>query len=92
MAKRLTGFDPDEDFGDTLLAIRAVHEALRFLAVRCDKAKTRDGEGFSKFDWRFGHSLAEQGVLTLRQARRAKKKLHKYHRQIPNELWSRIFP
>ena len=77
MPKRLTGFDPDEDFEDAHLDIDAIHEALRFLAERCDRATTTDGKGFSKKDWRFGHSLAERAFLTVAQARAGKKMLRK---------------
>ena len=59
-----------------------VHEALRYLAGRCDYAATLDGAGFNGLDAAFGHSLADQGRLTEKQYAAAYRMLRKYRRQL----------
>lgn len=65
----------------------AIAQALTFLAgLDGDRARERNGEGFSKFDGEFGHSLAEQlqrtGALTDRQWLAAERLAKKYRRQV----------
>lgn len=62
---------------------------LRVAALDPDHAATKNLEGFSKFDARFGHSLADQfqrgGKLTDKQWTAAIRLARKYRRQIPPE-------
>jgi SWI/SNF-related matrix-associated actin-dependent regulator 1 of chromatin subfamily A len=62
--------------------ISSVHAKLRFLAGICDGAQQLDGMGFNKFDARLGHSLANMGQLTARQAALGSKLVRKYRRQL----------
>lgn len=66
--------------------IEAVHRALQMLAGMCDGAATLDGSGFSRVDVAIGHSLAECGRLTARQAVLGAKLANKYRRQLPEGL------
>lgn len=59
-----------------------VHHCLRILARMCDGAQALDGHGFSKIDVRVGHSLAEAGSLTARQAALGLTLCRKYRRQL----------
>lgn len=59
-----------------------VHEALRMLAGMCDGAAKLDGSGFSRIDVRIGHSLAEAGRLTPKQAALGARLVRKYRRQL----------
>ena len=72
-------------------APEAIHEALQFIAKQCDGAKTQDGRGFNKFDFNFGHDLANRDELTLNQALAGKKLLRKYRGQLPDKLAEKIF-
>jgi SWI/SNF-related matrix-associated actin-dependent regulator 1 of chromatin subfamily A len=66
---------------------RAVHDALRILAgLDADFARERNGVGFNGLDTGFGHSLAEMGSLTAKQASAGKRMIRKYHRQLPSSL------
>jgi hypothetical protein len=56
------------------------------LAGVCDGAQQLDGAGFSKVDSSIGHSLANQGWLTPRQAVLGRKIITKYRRQLPASL------
>jgi SWI/SNF-related matrix-associated actin-dependent regulator 1 of chromatin subfamily A len=65
----------------------AAHSAMRFLAERCDNARSTDGAGFSKIDAIIGKSLAATGSLSPRQAALAFKIARKYRKtQLPAEL------
>lgn len=64
----------------------AVHQGLRMLAGMCDGALQLDGAGFSKVDAGIGHSLAEQGRLSPRQAALGRRLVTKYRRQLPDSL------
>jgi SWI/SNF-related matrix-associated actin-dependent regulator 1 of chromatin subfamily A len=66
--------------------IAAIHVGLQMLAGRCDGARELDGAGFSKVDVRIGHSLADAGALTPRQAALGAKLVNKYRRQLPPDL------
>ena len=59
-----------------------VHDALRYLARRCDYAGQRDHAGYNKIDTQFGHDLAEQENLTYGQQLAALKMLRKYKVQL----------
>ena len=68
-----------------------IHEALKVMAgYDTDRARTRNGAGFNKFDSFMGHRLAAEGSLSPRAAGIAKRLLYKYRRQIP-ELHDEIF-
>jgi hypothetical protein len=62
--------------------IAIIHSKLRFLSSLCDGANSIDGMGFNKMDTAIGKSLANQYVLTPKQAILAKHILVKYKRQI----------
>ncbi len=66
----------------TQSTIELVHDALRYLAHRCDYAATKDDCGFNGADAQFGHQLAERPQLTPKQALAAQKMLVKYRGQI----------
>ncbi len=59
-----------------------VHDCLRYLAGRCDKARELDDRGFNRFDATIGHSLANAPTLSARQYAAGLKLLWKYHRQL----------
>ncbi len=59
-----------------------LHQALRFLASRCDGAHQVDGQGFSRFDHELGVSLAQAETWTPRQAYVAHRIATKYRRQL----------
>lgn len=77
--KEAEGMDPNK--------ITEIHEKLRILAGVCDGARDLDGMGFSKVDARIGHSLAECGYLTPRQAVIGMRLAHKYRRQVGELSW-----
>jgi hypothetical protein len=61
--------------------------AIIFLASRCNGATSEDGAGFSKFDARTGHDLAEKLVrfenfASEKQLAFAQKICNKYRRQL----------
>jgi len=66
--------------------------ALKILSGMCDGALARDGQGFSGTDSRFGKSLATRKSLSDRQGEAAKRMLRKYHRQLPADLYRRLYP
>jgi SWI/SNF-related matrix-associated actin-dependent regulator 1 of chromatin subfamily A len=69
----------------------AAHEAVRFLAGRCNGASDWDGAGFSKLDTMIGKSLAAQPFLTPKQAVLAKRIAIRYSKtQLPAELANRL--
>lgn len=59
-----------------------IHEAMKKLASLCDGAHARDGYGFNQRDTNFGHSLAEQQFLSVRQAPHAMRMCIFYKRQL----------
>lgn len=62
--------------------IAKIHEALRSLADACDGARTKDSQGFNRFDSSFGCALARRPFLTEKQALAARRMLRKYRGQI----------
>ncbi len=69
-----------------------VHQALKFLAADDgDYAKGVNGIGYNKIDTRIGHALAEQMQLTPKQGVLGMKIVKKYARQLPSELYEKIF-
>ena len=72
---------------------QAAKEALKAIAATCDYANSLDGRGFSKFDARIGHGLADwQGAYTDKQLLVALKLLRKYKGQIPGHLRPILLP
>ena len=65
---------------------KTIETALTAMAGRCDYADRLDGQGFNKFDAKFGHDLAEQVIngldLSDRQLLFALKMLQKYRQQL----------
>jgi SWI/SNF-related matrix-associated actin-dependent regulator 1 of chromatin subfamily A len=69
--------------------------AMQFLAGICDGARALDGRGFSAFDVKIGHSLAEHSLckkLTDGQVWLASKLAHKYRRQLSEEVLAVLVP
>jgi hypothetical protein len=69
--------------------VAAIHQALRILAGVCDGAHKRDDSGFNGADAEIGHSLANQGWLSQKQAVLGRKLIRKYHRQLGTEILER---
>jgi hypothetical protein len=75
--------------GNDLLSpeqIEAVHQAMKILAGYCDGARELDGQGFSKLDTSWGHTLAGLPKLSQRQAFSGRKLAVRYQRQLPANL------
>lgn len=71
----------------TVPQIAAIHQALRMIAdLDGDHAKVLNGIGFSRLDGMIGHSLADCGRLTPKQAALAQTLVRKYRRQVPDAL------
>lgn len=66
--------------------VAAIHQAIQYLAARCDGAQSEDGHGFNKLDTNFGHSLAAAPRLSDKQARAGQKLVRKYQRQLNEDL------
>jgi len=71
--------------------IANVHACLQILSTVCDGAVEEDGMGFNGCDTRFGKQLAAQFDLTPRQAVFGKKMIRKYRRQLPDDLYEKLF-
>lgn len=72
--------------------IRALHDAMRFLADRDrDRATEINRRGFNVVDTIAGHKLAEKPYLTYRDAVKAFELAYRYRRQLPGELKKIIF-
>jgi hypothetical protein len=69
-----------------------VLEALKFLADRCDGARSMDGHGFNKFDTAFGKDLAARNFLTPGQVEAGVKLVRKYRKQLPERLREKLDP
>lgn len=67
-------------------------KALQILTGCCDGAARKDDVGFNRTDSQFGKSLATRLSLTDRQAEAAKRMLRKYRRQLPTDLYNRLYP
>jgi SWI/SNF-related matrix-associated actin-dependent regulator 1 of chromatin subfamily A len=59
-----------------------IHAAVKYLAERCDGASVEDGMGFNKLDTNFGHAMAGQEGLSVKQAVACRKMLKKYAKQL----------
>jgi hypothetical protein len=71
----------------TVPQIAAIHQALRMIAdLDGDHAKVLNGIGFSRLDGMIGHSLADCGRLTPKQAALGQTLVRKYRRQVPDAL------
>lgn len=67
--------------------ISLIHHALQIIAgYDSDHARELNRMGFSKVDVAIGHSLANAGTLTARQAVLGEKLARKYRRQLPEGL------
>lgn len=67
--------------------IAAAHRAMQILAsMDTDHARELNGYGFNKADCFIGHSLANRGSLSPKQAVLAAKLANKYRRQLPAEI------
>lgn len=73
--------------------IEAIQECLQLIAsMDSDMATEKNEVGFNGLDTQIGHSLALLPALTPKQAALGKKLLGKYHRQLPADLYGKIFP
>ena len=69
-----------------------VLQALRILANNDqDFARENNGVGFNSMDSNFGHILAKMDRLTTKQYEIARKIIKKYHKQIPDDLFTKIY-
>jgi SWI/SNF-related matrix-associated actin-dependent regulator 1 of chromatin subfamily A len=84
--------DPRQPAPDDLTddQIAAVHLAIQMLAGVCDGAQNLDGQGFNRFDARYGHALAACDSLTQAQAKAGRRLVWKYQRQYGPALFARI--
>lgn len=72
--------------------ILEILEALKILNNNdMDYAIQNNGIGFNKIDTEFGHSLANKTTLTEKQIIAAYKLIRKYKKQIPEELYNKIY-
>lgn len=62
--------------------IALIHSQLKTLALRCDGAASKDGEGYNRYDAPIGRKLAGLPVLSPKQAILGSKILKKYERQL----------
>lgn len=63
-----------------------VVECMRFLAFEDkDKARVKNGKGFSKFDSRIGQELAGRSAMTLGELAFGRNLLRKYHAQLTHD-------
>jgi hypothetical protein len=64
--------------------VEKLHCALHFLAVRCDGARSLDGQGFNKHDSGYGHCLVEVNPdrWTDKDIDAAKRMVRKYQGQL----------
>lgn len=67
---------------NTPAIVRAVMDALRYLAGACDGARMRDHSGFSMYDAELGHRLARKESLKSGELSLARTLLRKYTGQI----------
>ncbi|MFL6284588.1 MAG: ribonuclease HI [Pyrinomonadaceae bacterium] len=67
---------------NTPAVVRAVMDALRYLAGSCDGARARDHAGFSMYDAELGHRLAGKESLRPGELSLARTLLRKYTGQI----------
>ena len=68
-----------------------IHLVAQVLAGVCDGAYSPDGVGFNRMDTGFGKQLAVQTTITKRQALALKKLCRKYVRQLPADLYERVY-
>ena len=68
-----------------------IHLVAQVLAGVCDGAHALDGAGFNRMDTGFGKQLAVQTTITKRQALALKKLCQKYVRQLPADLYQRVY-
>jgi hypothetical protein len=70
--------------------VEAIHLGLQMLAgMDQDRAMMQNDMGFNRIDGDIGHSLANAGRLTKKQAALGKRLVNKYRRQLPAELVAR---
>ena len=69
------------------IVLRGVRELA---ACDQDKARVRNGEGFSKFDVEFGHSLAMRSSLTDRAAWSGAKLCRRYRKQLGESFLAQL--
>ena len=81
--KELSTMDRDE--------MEDVHLMVQMLAGLCDGAHTLDDVGFNRVDTQFGKQLGMAKSLSPRQTLAAKKMVRKYRRQLPEDLYARVF-
>jgi ribonuclease HI len=67
---------------NTPAVVRAVTDALRYLAGSCDGARARDASGFNKYDAELGHRLAGKDSLKPGELSLARQVLRKYLGQL----------
>lgn len=64
-----------------------IHRALKILAsMDPDRASVKNDSGYNAVDGPIGHSLASESDLSPRQAALGAKIVHKYHRQLSDDI------
>ena len=69
--------------GEYLIAVKG---ALVQLAGTCDGARQKDGQGFNRFDTKFGHELAFMPRLSDAQVVAGGNLVYKYKGQLPEDI------
>lgn len=73
--------------------ISNLHNLTRILASVCDGAQSLDGQGFSKFDEKQGHYIAEYGLTGYNnyKIRKWARKMYRYRHQFAGSYLQRLF-
>lgn len=82
----------EEAHGLTTEIIAEIHSALKYLSgMDGDYALTKNDVGYNKIDTKIGHELSIREFITAKQAVLGKHVLKKYKRQIPEDIYNKIF-
>ncbi len=82
----------EEAHGLTTEIVREIHAALKYMSgMDGDYARTLNDVGYNKIDTKIGHELSDRESITAKQAVIAKHILKKYAKQIPENMYNKIF-
>ena len=82
----------EEAHGLTTEIVSEIHGALKYMSgMDGDYARSLNDIGYNKIDTKIGHELSERESITAKQAVLAKHILKKYKRQIPENIYNKIF-
>lgn len=70
-----------------------LHNLTKILASVCDGAQSLDGQGFSKFDEKQGHYIAEYGLIRFDdyKIRKWAQRMYRYRHQFAGSYLQRLF-